>query len=384
MLKLKKRILFIGFVLAIPLIGGIASACSTARNVSPGNQGSTETVPSGSNNNQNKPETNNKQSESEGSNNQTKPETNNKQNESEGNNNQTNPEENNKQVDPEGDKQTKPDGNNNEVQPKENNKQSEAEIKKEKETVIGIFNKIPVTAITTKKNKNVLPSNVTDNIGNLNKANEQLKNKIPDVPNEFEYLISAEGNDDKGILNIKIGLRKKDSADFFDLQGNRSTTQVNKVVLVSGYQNNKEAALSFYKKITDNSRARTVNTNKNAMEIGEKFREIKHKSSSSISEQIKFINDQIKEAKQKLPSSLTVPKGFVLKISASPNVTKGKIVFKFSLLKNEKIYDKDGSSRELEAVFEKPGVSYMSGKDFDIVGYTTTESAGPTKTKPRR
>lgn len=197
MLKLKKRILFIGFVLAIPLIGGIASACSTARNVSPGNQGSTETVPSGSNNNQNKPETNNKQSESEGSNNQnkpeqnnkqsesegsnnqTKPEANNKQNESEGNNNQTNPEENNKQVDPEGDKQTKPDGNNNEVQPKETNKQSEAEIKKEKETVIGIFNKIPVTAITTQKNKNVLPSDVTDNIGNLNKANEQLKNKIP-------------------------------------------------------------------------------------------------------------------------------------------------------------------------------------------------------------
>ena len=359
MFKLKKKVLYIGFALAVPLISGIASACSTARNVNQGNQGTTEPLPGGSNNQPN-PEQNSKETESQGNNNQTKPEQNNKQDESKRNNNQT--------------------------QPEKNNKQSEEEIKKEKETVVDTFNKIPATATTKKNNENILPSTLVNSLIDLGKVNEQLdeKNKIRDAPNEFEYLFSAEGNDDDGILKIKIGLRKKGAANFFNLDGNRSTTQVNKEVSVSGYQNNKDAALSFYKKITQTNLT-TKNPAESIDDVAAKF--LEKTKSSSISEQIQFINEQIKEENKKIPSDLTAPDTFDLKISANKNAPQGRLTFKFSLLKKEKIYNTDGSSRNLDPIFEKNGKTYMSGKDVDVLGYTKTNSSlkvTPSTSKTKR
>lgn len=341
MFKLKKKVLYIGFALAVPLISGIASACSTARNVNQGNQGTTEPLPGGSNN-------------------------------------QPNPGQNNKE--------TESQGNNNQTQPEKNNKQSDEEIKKEKETVVDTFNKIPATATTKKNNENILPSTLVNSLIDLGKVNEQLdeKNKIPDAPNEFEYLFSAEGNDDDGILKIKIGLRKKGAANFFDLDGNRSTTQVNKEVSVSGYQNNKDAALSFYKKITQTNLT-TKNPAESIDDVAAKF--LEKTKSSSISEQIQFINEQIKEENKKIPSDLTAPDTFDLKISANKNAPQGRLTFKFSLLKKEKIYNTDGSSRNLDPIFEKNGKTYMSGKDVDVLGYTKTNSllkVTPSTSKTKR
>ena len=200
MLKLKKKILLIGFSLAIPLIGGIASACSTARNGSQSNQGTNEPLPGGQNN---------------------------------------------------------PGGNNNQNTPGEGNKQAELE---------------------------------------------------------------------------------KD----------------------------KQAVLAFYQKITY-TRVQTKNNSKKAREVGAEFRE--KAKSSPIAEQIKFINEQIIETGEHLPSDLTAPQTFDLKITANFNASLGKITFKFTLLKNGKSYDTNGLPKDFDE-FEKQGLTYRFGKDIEVTGYT--------------
>ena len=209
MLKLKKNILLIGFSLAIPLIGGIASACSTAGTGGQRNQGTNESLPG----EQNKPG---------------------------GNNNQI------------------PPGNNNQTQPGgADNKQAELE---------------------------------------------------------------------------------KD----------------------------KQAVLAFYKKI-NHTKVQTKNSNKKVREVGDEFKE--KTKSSPIAEMIKFINDQIKETSQYLPSDLTAPQTFDLKISANFNPRLGEITFKFTLLKNGKSYDTNGLPKDLD-IFEKQGLTYKFGKDIGVTGYT--------------
>lgn len=109
--------------------------------------------------------------------------------------------------------------------------------------------------------------------------------------------------------------------------------------------------------------------------------------SSTISEQIQFINEQIKEENKKIPSNLAAPDTFDLKISAQKNASQGRLTFKFSLIKKEKIYNVDGSSRNLDPLFEKTGKTYMLGKDVDVLGYTKTNSSlkvTPSTSKTKR
>ena len=131
-------------------------------------------------------------------------------------------------------------------------------------------------------------------------------------------------------------------------------------------EKDKQAVLAFYKKI-NHTKVQTKNTTKKAKDVGDQFRE--KVKSSSIAEQIKFINEEIKEASQRIPSDLTAPDTFELKISANLNASLGLITFKFSLLKNEKIYDTDGSPKDLDD-FGKQGLLYKFGKDVDVEGYT--------------
>ncbi|CDN40546.1 hypothetical protein [Mycoplasma amphoriforme] len=131
-------------------------------------------------------------------------------------------------------------------------------------------------------------------------------------------------------------------------------------------EKDKQAVLAFYKKI-NHTKVQTKNTTKKAKDVGDQFRE--KVKSSPIAEQIKFINEEIKETSQHLPSDLTAPDTFQLKISANLNASLGLITFKFSLLKNEKIYDTDGSPKDLDD-FGKQGLLYKFGKDVDVEGYT--------------
>lgn len=190
------------------------------------------------------------------------------------------------------------------------------------------YDGIPPTANSFQKT-GILPSAIAKDITTLDNANDQISaadsNFIPDVPDGFEYLISAVADDENGNLIIKVAIKKANTVNgFFTTEGDPSDTKVDKDVVISGYQKTREAD-----KITTKAAYDAIKLNANA--------NIKPGTvvfPSNVADEVKTLakaNEQIAAKNDKIPNA---PAGFEYVISAEAKNTEGKLFVKISLKKS--------------------------------------------------